>query len=365
MTEESLEIAEGTTEPTNGQPTPRKESFADKMFRIGGPDVFEEPLGSSEGKGEAPRDKRLHKPRGQSKPPTSPTTASGNESAELAQLKELAERNGVAIEDSRVSTAERVRLREERRATIERVKQFEQEALARIEARHAESSSTVQMVEAAKAALDAGDFQGFAKALGFESWDKLQEDQIERAADPSFHRILELEKERDSEKREKLEREQMEQQRTEQQRQAQARAAEETRYRAGLAQDMSKSRDPLIAALAHDPGVVGAIFNLQKQHYDPRSGRTLTPEEAADFAAPGAPSLRKHMRQLLDRLNRAFGPPVAPPAPAKPARPRSSGVASSRRTRASDDRDWMSYARQRYSEAVMEESSRAERGRGA
>ena len=381
--EAAAPVVETTAAPVEAAPAPAAggdESFSAAMQRLGGEKVFDGPLTPE---GDAPAEpakapKRGKKPEvateaaaeadGAPEIPVSPEAKTAAATNEAEQLKALAQKLGFQLEDGRVTTTERVKLREERREQAQRVARLEQEAMERINAREKELTPSLDRATAIEAAAKAGDYQAIAKSLGFESWDKLQEDQIAKAADPHYRRIQELEER--EQQREAADRQRQEQMQLQEQQRARAQA--ETQYRQGLAADLSKSQDPLLRELHDDPGFVGAIFNLQKQHWDPATQETLQPERAVDFAPPGGISLRAHMQKLHEKLGKALGQPTASsPAAApvtnttkKPA-PKTEAPAPltpSKPARNVRDDDWMKNASARLRQAAHEEEQARRRG---
>lgn len=230
-------------------------------------------------------------------------------------------------EGDKVSIAERAAFREAKRKAYEQIQAKEAELMQRIAQREQEIQEKVSRAEAVFKAFDENDPNALAKALGQESWDKLQENYIARLADPNYRELQEVK--RKLEEREKAEHETRAQ--------AEQRVREEQRQRAiqahvaGIAQHMQQSKEPLLATLHEDLNFVQAIFAIQREHYDGES--TVTPEQALDLVPKGGTmTLRAQLQAIRDRLNKAFGgapAPTAQAAPAKPKAPKTSTAAPS------------------------------------
>lgn len=226
-------------------------------------------------------------------------------------------------EGDKVSIAERAAFREAKRKHYEALQAKEAELLQRVQQREQEVNEKVSRAEAVFKAFEENDPNALAKALGQESWDKLQESYIARLADPNYRELQEVK--RKLEEREKAEHET----RT----QAEQRAREEQRQRAiqahvaGIAQHMQASKDPVLATLHEDSNFVQAIFAIQREHYDGES--TVTPEQALDLVPKGGTmTLRAQLSAIRDRLNKAFGGAPAPTAQAAPAKPKAPKTAT-------------------------------------
>ena len=348
------------------------EHFSDAMRRIGGDKVFEKPTEDT-----APEAEGEEKPvEGEAKPddteklaekakrPAKEKPIAVTPEAEQEQLKALAEKHGFILENGRVTTAERAKFREERRTHSEALKTAETNALSKIEEARKTFETELGMARTITAAIETGDANALAKALGREDWNKLQEHFLSHQADPNYKRVLELEeKVRQREEREKQE----EAQRTEREQQQQ-RIQAQNQYKATLAESMKPSKDPLIASMAEDPLFINAIFAIQQAHYD--GSQTVTPEQAIKLVPRGGQrSLYDEMKTLHERLSKAFAsaapaapvveaPPArkpAPKGPPPPATPKPSTLSRQQR-----DREWIEHARQRLDEAILEDR-RAER----
>lgn len=295
-----------TPQKGNGIPSPR-ESFEAAQKKLGGAeasDTEDTPVDPTT----AEKVKRAAK-----KPEADASLATG----ELEQLKALATKLGLALEDGKVTTTERVNLRQERSENLRAIAQAEKDAIAKVQAARGEWEPKIKRVEDLEAASKAGDYDAIAKILGFDDWNKLQDDQIQRLADPNYKRVRELEErlKREDEEKAKAKEEGERQQAT------QAELAAQANYKRGLQTTMAGSGDPLVKAMADMPNFVNAVFRVQQQHWQESGGRdTISAESAAKFAPPGGMSLEAELKTLYERLTPVFGKTVAAPAgtPEKP-----------------------------------------------
>lgn len=247
------------------------------------------------------------------KEPEKPAPTGG----EMDQLKALAGKLGLVLEDGRVTSRERAELRIARKNAADELAKRQQAAIAEIQAAKQELAADAAKVEAFKTALEGSDHDEIAKVAGFESWDKMVEDRISRLADPNYQRLKKLEQEaaERAKRDEQLAKEA--QQRQEQQAKAQARA----NYLANLGKGMRESKDPLVAAFAADPMFVNAIFRIQEENYD--GSGVPAPEQAVKMKLRGS---GESPREYIERVYRtAKGileqPPPAPATPPVVAKP--------------------------------------------
>ena len=319
-----------TPETTPAAKAPANETVGEAMKRIGGADVFEggepeKPEAKADEKpaGDAAKDEKAARAKKAEKP--EPAEPSG----EREQLKSLAEKLGLVLEDGKVTTAERVKLRDEKRTNLAAIARAKDEALAELSKGREELSPRLAKTEALEAAVKGGDYEAIATNLGFKNWNELQEDQLKHFQDPNHKRLRELEERLQKKEAEEL---------TAKEQAAQAQQAEAGRraqieYKQGLAADMGKSTDPLVKAMASQPNFVNAIFRVQQAAH--QSGEPVpAPEHAIRVATNGSASLQDELKALYDVLHPVFGgkapptvttpevkpraktAPVAPPAPA-------------------------------------------------
>jgi hypothetical protein len=219
-------------------------------------------------------------------------------------------------------------------------------------------------VEDFDAALKAGDYDAVAKLAGFDDWNKLQDDQIQRHADPNYKRVRELEErlKREDEEKARAKEEAERHQATQAELQAQA------NHKRGLQQVMGQSTDPLVKAMHDQSAFVNAVFNVQRRVWRESGGQdVMTPESAIKWKPPeGGMSLYEELEEMAKRISPHFvkATPVAPPAgtPEKP-KPKTPAVpppAPAPRERAKFSSGLGDDARRRI-QAAIEEDRRRER----
>jgi len=276
---------------------------------------------------------------------------------ELEQLRALAKKRGLTIDGDRILPSDRAKFRDWEKKRTDQLVNTEKERLSALEKREKEVAESIKQAQGILKAKADGDYQGLAKELGFESWDKLQEDVIARISDPNYKRLRELEqwKADEASRAEQAKADQEKQQA--QQQQAQRRQAVYKKF----SEEMPQSKDPLVAAMGDHPLFVNAVLRVQEENWD---GRTALPyERIAGMAAKGAQrTIREECKDLYDRLHKAFGGQQQPAPAAKPkALPgRSAPVAPSRGTEASPPRSMTkeernAYERQRLAEAIAKD----------
>jgi hypothetical protein len=238
--------------------------------------------------------------------------------AKRKQLEALATELGFKLDGKAVTAADRYQLREEsrrRQATFEAKMQAERQALEKERSTISEEGAKAK---AFLAALEAGDPDGMAKAIGRNDWNAMQEEILARIADPHYNEIQRLRKEIDEDKAQKKKAAE----------EYQARQAQVERQQAivsvkrGIMAEASQAKDPVLKAMHTDPLFVDTIFSLQEKNYDPVTQTTISIEEALDEPLPNGQTLRGHMKDLYERLGKAFGQPALPaPRPASAAAP--------------------------------------------
>ncbi len=272
--------------------------------------------------------------------------------AELDQLKALAAKRGYVIEDGKVMPSERAKFRQYQRERDGKLSKAEQERLTAVEQREKAVETEIKRAQSILKARADGDYQGLAKELGFENWDKLQEDVIARISDPNYKRLRELEqwKEEEASRAEKAKAEQ--EQTAQQQRAMQQRQAVYKKF----AEEMPQSKDPLVAAMGDHPLFTNTVLRIQEQMW--KEHGALSYEFLAGQKAEGAPrSLREECKELYDRLHKVYGQQQAQPAKVRPMPGKSAPVPPSRGTEAASAKvmtreERNAYERQRLAEAI-------------
>jgi hypothetical protein len=152
------------------------------------------------------------------------------------------------------------------------------------------------------------------------------ERQLGTKTDPE---VAQLKNELKAEREQRLERERKEAEA----REHQQRTEQIQRHLVFLDQELSKSPDPRVVALAKTPEGMRAIFDAQQQHFDPRSNRTLSPEQAARFVLEQTEKQLAPWRGVFgwqsQEPSAAAAAPEPAPAPAPAARTLSSRRAAS------------------------------------
>ena len=361
MADEQAAATEARTEAAPKVDT--KLPFAEQMRAID-PNVFEpEPAGEPAAEASTETLAEEKPKKGKAKADAKATKVEVPEDAtpaELEQLKQLAAKLGFSVDEQRLSTAERAEWRKYTTNKQRELERLEQEANERVGNATKEFEERFQLADKVWDFKKTRDYQQLAKTLGFDDWDKLQEDVLAHHTDPNYRRIREME-ERLAEK------ERAETERTQREEAAQLEARRiqgQNQYRADLSAKMAQSKDPLVREMAADPSFVMAVFRIQQEHYDPVRDATIEPEEAASKAIRGAAMpLRSEMKGLYERLHRVFG--AAPPEPAKPAgttskpKPRTDALPASNPAKVTrhdpSQRAWFQQAAEQMRQAAEEE----------
>lgn len=227
------------------------------------------------------------------------------EGQELLELKKLAKKHNLKVEDGKVTSHEIAGFREWKRKQKAGVEQWaagiKQQVQQEIQQAYDQANEKLQFAERVHAAREAQDLDEFAKIAGFEDWNAAQKHKAAQIADPAHKELQELKR---------WQRDQQAQQ-AKQQQQAQAQAAEAERQKAigeyikGLQHQMSNSDDREIKVLSQDPTFVRAVYVIQNQHWD--GSTTVAPEQAARMAAQGGPTLLDEVRAKYKVMHEAFG----------------------------------------------------------
>lgn len=362
-------VATETAAPATQAAAPKaNESFVQRMERIGGVDVFKpEPVEEATAEtvtAEPAKAEKVEKPKAEKKPAAS--------AERIEELKALATELGMTLEDGRVTSAERARLRVTSQAKAKELLELEQAATQRIEEARKTFEEELQFAQGVSAFKDSKDFQSLAKSLGYEDWNKLQDDVLAQASDPNYRRLLELEK-RDKERAEAEEKSKKD---AEERQRESKRIAAEQRYITGLSNEMGKSQNKLLAAFADDALFVNQVYNIQKQHYNPLTDETIEIDDALKFIPPNGKSLNSVMEGLYQKLRSVYGEQAAPATTAPAAgtgskpKPRTDALPPPKASKPSkvdptDRRAWMQNASGRFTQAINEDIRREANGRGS
>lgn len=231
----------------------------------------------------------------------------------LEQFRALAKDLDFEVDETTVSKRERFGFRDYKRRELAEIEALKQQASQAVQAARREAASEIQLGREIRHARETGDFDGLAKLLGDDDWNKLNEEALGSTSDPHYKANREMRRQlRDQQERER--------QREEAQRRAQREAYEQQQialYHQELEQQMKGSQTGLVRELADNPAFRNAIHQVQRANYS-GEGLPVPPEQAIRLKFPGTNvTLEQQMRDLRDRLNRAL-PPSAPPAPPGP-----------------------------------------------
>ena len=205
------------------------------------------------------------------------TEAESEDDADAKPAK-LTQADNRALTQARIALNQRFQRREA--AQMQRFQEREQQ-LQRMQQEH---SATFQPLIDAARAIEAGDFDGFAKGIGgylkdpaLADWNKLNEVGLQAVQSPVYKRMRQLERQQA---------EALEQQRKQQEQQAQlqqqaAQAAQIQAWKDDLKDSCIAHEDPAVASLIESrPQLVDAIFNIQQAHYHSTGGDVLEPADA-------------------------------------------------------------------------------------
>lgn len=215
-----------------------------------------------------------------------------------AQFEALAKELGFRLDGSTVSVAERAQFREQRRKFNESTAAQQAQFNAQMQAKLAE----LEAPRAAFAAWQAGDYDGFAKALGEGDWNGLNRKAIQRHADPNYRLVQELrDKEAKREADEKASKERAQREHTER-----VTAQQIQTYKVNLGKQASESTDPVARAFADDPMFLDAIYRVQAENFV--EGQDPISIEDAIRLSPrrGGSPLLEELRALYKRAAAAF-----------------------------------------------------------
>jgi hypothetical protein len=209
-----------------------------------------------------------------------PVAGESEKQALRKQIEDLAAKAGMKVDGNRVEVAERVALREERRAMRETVARELAQERGKLAKEIEAAASSRGKSESFEKAVDAGDFDGMAKAAGFKDWRDMLNEQTKRMASPEYRRVQELE--RREQEREKAAKEQDE--RRAQEEQAQKNAQGIQAYKASMAEQL-KAEGGQLERLGSDQGFVNLLYDAAAEYFR-RTGVELEPAEMVDTPSP-------------------------------------------------------------------------------
>jgi len=291
--------------------------------------------------------------------PAKPAKAVDPKEAKRAQLKALADELGLKLDDAGVTIEERAewrraKAREKQRLEAERAEWEKTKSLT------PEERAAAERGQALIALLEAGDPHGFAEKAGFKDWNDLQHNFLKRTADPNYAELRKLQQELEAQKAEKKKAEEEAKQRAESQTKQEAM----NKYMDNLSTQCKASKNPVVAAFGDDPLFLQAVFQIQKENWDPELQQTVPVEVAIKKAMRGAKQdLESELRIIYERGKKAFEVGGAAPASAqknngkKPAPktavtgPSSGGEGAPKRPGEMSQQEWASYRAKRLAEA--------------
>ncbi len=218
--------------------------------------------------------------------------------AKKAQFEALAKELGFKLDGQTVSVAERAQFREQRRKFNESTAAQQAQFDAKFKAQLAELDAP----RAAFAAWQAGDYDGFAKALGEGDWNGLNRKAIQRHADPNYKLVQEL---RDKEAKREAD-EKAAKERAQREQKERATAQQVQTYKVNLGKLASESSDPVARAFADDPMFLDAVYLVQAENFV--EGQDPISIEDAIRLSPrrGGSPLLEELRALYKRAAAAF-----------------------------------------------------------
>jgi len=223
--------------------------------------------------------------------------------ASLAKLKKLAEKHGFKIEGKSITVQERAAFRAQKRKLRAQLEQQTRELQTEAKKIQEDLGGKEAKVTAFLTAVESGDYDSLAKVVGHDSWEELQATILNQQADPNYRKLRELEKK--AQEREQQDAERQEQEQKQKQEQKRQQAVQD--YRASLVAEMKGHSDRVIKTMADDPHFVGAVIEIQRQHWDPVDQATISVEEALHWQHPKTgQSLVDVLKERKKRLSAAL-----------------------------------------------------------
>lgn len=198
---------------------------------------------------------------------------------------------GDANAKNAVPVRERIEFRKEKRAWREKV----DAEVKRLNEHYAAKEAELAAFVAAKKAADVGDFDGYAKALGFDDWNAANRRYAEEASSPGYKRLRELE-ERDRRREAELSK-------AEQERRAQAEQAQRQQAYQSLVTNTTKALETtggLHAEFAKDPGFISMVLDEKRKAFN-EGDEDISDADAADRALE---LIAEQHAKLLERFTK-------------------------------------------------------------
>ena len=272
---------------------------------------------------EAKPEQAKQAPKGKDKPAE---PVASDKSAELKQLEAMAAKLGYKFDGNRVEVAERVALRNERRQLREQMGRELAQHQAKIAEETTKFQGSAERYRAFEAAREANDFEGMAKAAGFDSWKALVNEHTKRLASPEYREIQEL-KRRDAEREEAIRKDREAQAQAQQ---AQQQATSIAQYKAGMADEM-KAGGGQLEAMAADPHMVNMLYDVRAEHYR-QTGEELDLQEVLETPSRvfGGKSILDVLEESYQNLSKIFGDRPAQAEASQEVAPRGGSSSRSR-----------------------------------
>lgn len=234
--------------------------------------------------------------------------------------------------EEKVPVGEWVKLRAQQREGKAKLEAERQSMLKELEGR----TGRVKGLEDAFARWEAGDYDGFAKAMGelspvkrdYKGWNDLAKELARRQQSPEYveiQRLRKAEEERSArEKKDADDRKAAEEQRN--------RQALEREHVTSIAAELAASADPQEKAIAARPDLAHAVLNVQRHAWH-NGERTLTAAEALREKMPDGKSILDRMQAEWQFLSTVFGnTSPSPPASQEPRKGRSPAPQNAEKT---------------------------------
>lgn len=219
---------------------------------------------------------------------------------ELADFKAKAEKLGFHLDDRSVAPPERVEFRRKMREERSHLAQQREQALAELKQVEEQILTKGQKAIAIQEAVEAADYEGMAKHMGFGSFRDLNKHFLEATSSPQYKQTRALQEKLAQQERE------VQEYKAEQARRAQeeTRAKAESEWKADIVDNLSTAQDPVIAKMAKHGTFVEQVFAVQQQHYDPSTGSTVDYTTAAAEVVNGAREMYGFLRSVFDPSDR-------------------------------------------------------------
>lgn len=219
-----------------------------------------------------------------------------SDSDELADFKAKAQKLGFHLDERSVAPPERVAFRRKMQEERSHLAQQREQALIELKQVEAQILSKGQKAIAIQEAVDAADYEGMAKHMGFASFRDLNKHFLEATSSPQYKQTKALQEKLAQQERE------VQEYKAEQTRRAQeeARLKAEREWKDDIVDTLSVAKDPVIAKMAKHGTFVEQVFAVQQKHYDPSTGNTVDYNTAAAEVVNGAREMYGFLRSVFE-----------------------------------------------------------------